>query len=64
VAIVAMTTLNEYFAVVYFHKTNVESVGPSARSARCVVTVTVLGIQRMIFSFVTGALIIKIMAAT
>lgn len=60
--IMVMTTLNEHFAVVYFLETKVGSGDPSERSARIVVTVTVLGIQRMIFSFVTCALIVKNMA--
>jgi hypothetical protein len=54
-----MTALNIYFVAIYFLKTTVRSVGFSAHGARSGVTVTALGTQRMLISYVTCALIFK-----
>jgi hypothetical protein len=60
--IIIMTTLNAYFAVVYFLNTNVRSGGANAHCAKGGITVTALGTQIMLISFVTCALMVKNMS--
>jgi hypothetical protein len=55
-----MTAVIAYFSMVYLLKTNVGGGGgSSAHGAKDGVTVTVLGTQIMLISFVTWALIVK-----